>query len=151
MRRAVLLFALTCCIWHAPAQTAREDIEKNPLLSAGKYFAYQAPATTQTAPPAGYKAFYLSSFARHGSRHLTKEKKYTEPLQILWDARKAQMLTPTGEKTLKIATELYDRAKGRYGELTEKGARQHRTDSENVPELSGSVCRWSARRCPVYL
>lgn len=149
MKKAVLLFTLACCSWNVSAQTAREDIEKNPLLSAGKYFAYQAPTTTQTAPPAGYKAFYLSSFARHGSRHLTKEKKYTETLQILWDAEKAQMLTPSGEKTLKIATELYDRAKGRYGELTEKGARQHRELIQrmfrNYPEVFADGVHVDAR------
>lgn len=150
MKTATLFFAaLCCCTWSATAQTAREEIDQNPLLAGGKYFAYQAPTDKQTAPPAGYKAFYLSSFARHGSRHLTKEYKYTEPLHLLQKAEQEKVLTEKGVKTLKVVTELYQRAKGRYGELTEKGARQHRELARrmfrNYPQLFADGVHVDAR------
>lgn len=150
MKTATLFFAaLCCCTWSATAQTAREEIDQNPLLAGGKYFAYQAPTGVQTASPAGYKAFYLSSFARHGSRHLTKEYKYTEPLYLLQKAEQEKALTEKGLKTLKIVTELYQSAKGRYGELTEKGARQHQELAQrmfrNYPELFADSVHVDAR------
>lgn len=149
MKRTALVWALVCCAWNATAQTAREEIDQNPLLAGGKYFAYQAPTERQTAPPAGYKAFYLSSFARHGSRHLTKEYKYTEPLHLLQKAEQEKALTEKGLKTLKVVTELYRRAKGRYGELTEKGARQHRELARrmfrNFPQLFADGVHVDAR------
>lgn len=149
MKTATLLLAFVCCAWNATAQTAREDLDRNPLLAGGKYFAYQAPSDAQTAPPAGYKAFYLSSFARHGSRHLTKEYKYTEPLHLLQKAEQEKALTEKGVKTLNVVTELYNRAKGRYGELTEKGARQHRELAQrmfrNYPEVFADGVHVDAR------
>lgn len=149
MKTTALFFSLLCCAWSATAQTAREEIDQNPLLAGGKYFAYQAPTGVQTASPAGYKAFYLSSFARHGSRHLTKEYKYTEPLHLLQKAEQEQALTGKGLKTLEVVNELYQRAKGRYGELTEKGARQHRELAQrmfhNYPELFADSVHVDAR------
>ena len=60
----------------AIAQSAFEEINTNPALSAGKYYAYQAPEAKLTPVPEGYTPFYISTFARHGSRYLTKKKKY---------------------------------------------------------------------------
>lgn len=68
------------------AQSAFEEIQSNPALAAGKYYAYQAPETSLTPAPEGYTPFYISTFARHGSRYLTKKKKYDTPLSILREA-----------------------------------------------------------------
>lgn len=74
-------------------QSAREEIGKNPALAAGKYYAYQAPEEKLTPAPAGYEPFYISMFARHGSRYLTKEKKYAAPLSLLLEADEEGVLT----------------------------------------------------------
>ena len=126
MKKIVLLalsatFALT-----ASAQSAWEEIRQNPVLAAGKYMAYQAPEEKQITVPAGYEPFYLSAFARHGSRYLTKQKKYDEPLATLEAAQQAGKLTPDGQRALDIIRRMAREAQGRYGELTPKGARQHR-------------------------
>lgn len=115
--------ALPLCV---QGQTAREEIDGNPALAAGKYYAYEAPDEKLTPAPAGYTPFYISMFARHGSRYLTKEKKYTQPLSILLAAEKAGVLTSDGRQALKVVTALAHEAEQRYGELTPKGARQHR-------------------------
>ena len=65
-------------------------------------------------------------FARHGSRYLTKQKKYDKPLAVLRDAEKQHILTADGKRALKIVESLAQEAEGRYGELTPKGAEQHR-------------------------
>lgn len=108
------------------AQSAFEEIQSNPALAAGKYYAYQAPETSLTPAPEGYTPFYISTFARHGSRYLTKKKKYDAPLNILREAAQHNQLTADGKRALKIIESLAAEAEGRYGELTPKGAQQHR-------------------------
>lgn len=108
------------------AQSAFEEIQHNPALAAGKYYAYQAPETSLTPAPEGYTPFYISTFARHGSRYLTKKKKYDAPLNILREAAQRNQLTADGKRALKIIEQLAAEAEGRYGELTPKGAQQHR-------------------------
>lgn len=108
------------------AQSAFEEIQSNPALAAGKYYAYQAPETSLTPAPEGYTPFYISAFARHGSRYLTKKKKYDTPLSILREAAQRNQLTADGKRALKIIESLAAEAESRYGELTPKGAQQHR-------------------------
>ncbi len=110
----------------AIAQSAFEEINTNPALSAGKYYAYQAPEAKLTPVPEGYTPFYISTFARHGSRYLTKKKKYDSPLSILKEAARQHKLTTDGQRALNIIEKLAEEAAGRYGELTPKGAQQHK-------------------------
>lgn len=122
---AMLLLALPVSL-SVNGQNAYDEICADPLLAAGKYYAYQAPDVQLTKAPAGYKPFYISMFARHGSRYLTKEKKYAEPLSLLLEADEEGVLTPDGKRALKVIASLSQEAEGRYGELTPKGAQQHR-------------------------
>ena len=79
-------------------------------------------------------------FARHGSRYLTKEKKYAAPLSLLLEADEEGVLTPDGKRVLKVVASLAQEAEGRYGELTPKGAQQHR-------EFDKTGCFTVTRRC----
>lgn len=126
MKNFVAVVCLCGVAGMAMAQTVREEIRQNPALAAGKYYAYQAPEVTLTSAPDGYEPFYISAFARHGSRYLTKEKKYTEPLGILRNADEAGVLTPDGKRALEVVSRLAEEAENKYGELTPKGVRQHR-------------------------
>lgn len=109
------------------SQTAREEISKNPALAAGKYYAYEAPISVQVSKaPSGYKPFYISAFARHGSRYLTDEEKYAEPVSVLRRAAREGYLSDDGKRALRIIERLWSEADHRYGELTAKGAAQHR-------------------------
>ncbi len=126
MKRLFLLVPLFCASLVVSAQSARDEIRRNPELAAGKYYAYQAPDVELTPVPEGYEPFYISVFARHGSRYLTKQKKYDKPLTILRDAEKQGILTADGKRALKVVESLAKEAEGHYGELTPKGAQQHR-------------------------
>lgn len=126
MKKTLLLALSAAWALTASAQSAWDEIRQNPVLAAGKYMAYQAPEEKQIAVPDGYEPFYLSTFARHGSRYLTKQKKYDEPLATLEAAQQAGKLTPDGQRALDIIRRMAREAQGRYGELTPKGARQHR-------------------------
>ena len=101
-KKALFMVCLCGFATMAVAQSAREEIRQNPALAAGKYYAYQAPDVVLTPAPDGYEPFYVSAFARHGSRYLTKEKKYAEPLAVLQAADKAGVLTADGKRTLQV-------------------------------------------------
>lgn len=108
------------------SQTARDEIIQNPALAAGKYYAYEAPVLDKVSKaPAGYEPFYISAFARHGSRYLTDEEKYAEPVSVLRKADREGYLTTDGKKALQVMERLWKEAENRYGELTAKGAAQH--------------------------
>lgn len=126
MKRLFLVIPLFCAALSVSAQSAKEEIRQTPALAAGKYYAYQAPDVQLTPAPEGYEPFYISMFARHGSRYLTKQKKYDKPLAILRHAERQGILTDDGKRALKVVESLAKEAEGRYGELTPKGAEQHR-------------------------
>ena len=126
MKRLFLVIPLFCAALSVSAQSAKEEIRQTPALAAGKYYAYQAPDVQLTPAPEGYEPFYISMFARHGSRYLTKQKKYDKPLAILRNAERQGILTDDGKRALKVVESLAKEADGRYGELTPKGAEQHR-------------------------
>lgn len=142
MKKILVYVFLSVCAGTAWAQSAKEEIAKNPALAAGKYYAYQKPEDSLTLPPEGYEPFYISTFARHGSRYLTKPEKYERPMAVLRTAQEHGALTATGMKVLKIIEALAGEAEGRYGELTPKGRQQHRELVKrmfrNYPEIFGS-------------
>ena len=107
------------------SQTARDEIALNRFLSAANFYAYPVPTVKQTPPPAGYKPFYISAYARHGSRYLVNADEYNKPFDILKEADKNGVLTEKGKQTLQVLDSLVRMASGRYGELTPLGARQH--------------------------
>lgn len=121
------------------AQTAKEEIFADIYKSAANYYAYPTPTAKMTPPPSGYKPFYLSHYARHGSRYLINSDDYESPLRILKKAQNEGVLTELGEKTLMIMDSVCRMANGRYGELTALGARQHKDIADrmyrNFPEV----------------
>lgn len=149
MRRFILLSLLCCLALGMSAQTAKEEIFENIHLSAANHYAYPEPDFKMTAPPKGYRPFYLSHYARHGSRYRVNPDDYTKPLAILREAEKDGMLTELGKKTLDIVDSLARMAEGRYGELTPLGARQHRGIAkrmyENFPEVFQGEAEVDAR------
>ena len=135
--KKILLITLSAVVsLTAVAQSAWDEIKMNPKLAAGKYMAYEYPEDKVVAPPEGYKPFYVSMYARHGSRYLTDKEKYDYPLDILTAADSAGKLTDDGKRALAVIKRLAAEAEGRYGELTPKGAAQHRS------LVVGMVNRW---------
>lgn len=149
MRRFILLTVLCCLALGMSAQTAKEEIFADIHRSAANYYAYPQPSAVQTAPPAGYKPFYLSHYARHGSRYLINPADYEKPLEILTEADRNNVLTDLGRKTLLIVDSVAHMARSRYGELTPLGARQHRGIAErmyrNFPEVFRGEAEIDAR------
>lgn len=106
-------------------------------LRAYPYTDNDAPA--QTPPPAGYRPFHMEHYGRHGSRWLIGENDYKTPVRRLEAAERNGKLTPLGEKTLAVLRDVEKVSHKRLGELSDKGAVQHRAIgrrmAQNYPEI----------------
>lgn len=144
---ALLSFAMS-----ASAQMTKENVLKDIRNTAGIYSVYPDVACVQTPAPDGYEPFYISHFGRHGSRWHTSYRTYERPLGRLRQGHEEGKLTPVGEEVYAIVKVLADDARGRYGELSPRGVREHRHIAERMylsfPEVfstdHGRVCRIEA-------
>jgi len=131
--RKLLLFALLALTnTSVCAQNIREELKHDIIKAGSNYYAYQGPTRPLTPAPAGYKPFYLSSYARHGSRYLIKEQEYDYPYRELQKANEAGKLTELGQKAFRLLGYLGEDASGRYGDLTPLGAMQHQQIAQRM-------------------
>ncbi len=56
------------------AQSTREAILEDIARTGGVYYAYPVKEAIATPPPKGYKPFYISHYARHGSRWINRNR-----------------------------------------------------------------------------
>lgn len=112
------------CIY---GRSARDLISEDPNRAGGVYYAYPGPAENygKDVPP-GYEAFYVSHYGRHGSRYLISDDDYRRVIDRLADASAAGALTVAGEKLRSQLDTVWSEARGRGGELTPLGTRQHK-------------------------
>ena len=91
MRQLLIACVALAAALPAAAQTTKEEMLASPEKTAGVYYAYPAPESTDhyTKAPKGYTPFYISHFGRHGSRYLISDSEYTNPMETLERADKA--------------------------------------------------------------
>ena len=141
MKRLKIIFVFLGLMLTASAQTAREEIKANKYLSASNYVDYDNnPATKALTPaPEGYEPYLMNHYGRHGSRWLTSESSYTNPLESLRKAKEQGKLTATGEDVLRQVETVYASSIKRLGDLSTVGERQHhgigRRMAQNFPEI----------------
>ena len=120
----LLILALPCAVC---AQQSLEEIRADVTLCGSCYVSYRAPeARTFTAPPEGYVPVYISHYARHGARFLLEPHQYAAPWRSLHRADSLHILTPEGQRVMKVLDVMMEKSSGRLGELTDIGAEQHR-------------------------
>lgn len=107
------------------AQSPLDDIRACPEKAGGVYYAYPVTESLNTAPPKGYKPFYISHYGRHGSRYLISDNDYINVINIFDKAKDAGVLTDLGLDVKVRLDSVWKEAEGRGGELTPLGARQH--------------------------
>lgn len=149
MLKSYLLLAFMGMSLVAGAQTAREEIHENILLSGSNHMAYIAPTKPLTAAPKGYEPFYINHYGRHGSRWLIGKDEYSRPIKMLEDADAAGKLTALGKETLAKLKEFYPCTVNRLGDLTSVGERQHhgigKRMTQNFPEVFSGDAQVDAR------
>lgn len=125
----------------ATAQTTDEELRVHSEFTASNYLVYPEPAANvkYTKAPAGYKAFYLSHYGRHGSRYHHSADEYKYLLETLSKADSLGKLTETGKQALAYSRVLTSEAAPRTGDLTQVGVRQHqgiaKRMAKNFPEI----------------
>ena len=153
--RTALLLIFSLFILTTSAQSASEiaGFDKDYKFELYRPYPAEFRDTKFTPAPKGYKPFYMSHLARHGSRWHSGFKTYTYPLNILEAAEKAGELTEVGKRYLADLRIIVDDATNRDGELSPLGFEQHRSVAErmveNYPEIFRKNCYIDARSTTV--
>lgn len=107
------------------AQSAYDEILENPQKAGGLYYLYPVTTSLNTKAPKGYEPFYISHYGRHGSRYLVSDEEYSTPYVTFKKAEENGALTAKGKDLAKRLEAAWKDARGRSGELTQIGVRQH--------------------------
>ena len=144
--RTTLLLILSFVSLYATAQSATEisTFDKDYKYELYRPYPAENIDTDFTPAPKGYKPFYMSHLARHGSRWHSSSKTYNFTLNALKAADKAGELTALGKRYLADMKVIAADASDRSGELPPLGFEQHRTVAErmveNYPEIFHKSC-----------
>lgn len=104
----------------------RKEILANPATTGGIYYAYPVhEIQAETPAPEGYNPFYVSHYGRHGSRYLTDDHRYKDPLDFFIAQEEAGNLTETGREVLRALRAVWVEAEGKGGKLSCVGMQQH--------------------------
>ena len=132
----VLLGALT--VW-AQAPSALDQLKADPKKAYGTDYPYLFQDAAMTRAPRGYKPFYISHYARHGSRYYWNETLYRNLDTLLDAASRKNLFTPEGQAFYERFLELRPELMTGISELTQVGWDQHqriaRTMYNRFPEV----------------
>ena len=116
-----------------------QQLKDNPRKAYGNDYPYQQDPTTLTKSPSGYKPFYISHYARHGSRYYWSAQLYRDLDTLLTAAHLRRQLTAEGEAFYGRFMAAKDELMTGISELTQLGWEQHqsiaRTMYNRFPEV----------------
>lgn len=141
---ATLLLAVASVL-AAGAQARLAEVTSDLGKAGGVYYAYPVNESKNTPAPKGYEPFYISHYGRHGSRYLISDNDYTAPAEVLRHAKQHNALTPLGLDVLARLDSVYTEARGRGGELSPLGARQHHDIAHRMYDAFPQVFAKDAR------
>ena len=107
---------------HDTRQEILSDIDK----AGGFHYMYPEDQPRPTAPPKGYKPFYISHLGRHGARFALGSTVYGDLLAVFEKGHEKGWLTPEGEALYEAYKVWYPQVARREGNLTRQGQEQHR-------------------------
>ena len=127
MKKTILTLLLGFAALTTWAQTADAltQLKENPRKAYGNDCPYLFETAPMTKAPRGYKPFYISHYARHGSRYNWSSKLYKDLDTLLTTAHEKQLLTPEGETFYRKFIAVKDELMTGVGELTQLGWEQH--------------------------
>lgn len=124
--------------------------------AGNQYYAYPVPGNgiPELSPaPEGYAPFHMEHYGRHGSRWRINPKEYSNAVEFLQKAHDKGILTPRGETLFEEIKTIAEDSKGRLGELTPLGHRQHRGIANrmalNFPEIFNDATLLDAKSTEV--
>jgi len=141
MKRLLNVFVLVLLAISVTAQVLPplEQLKLTPRKAYGNDYPYKQEVTKLTKAPRGYKPFYISHYARHGSRYYWNDKLYKELDTLLTDAHERHLLTSEGESFYEKFSAAKRELMTGVSELTQLGWEQHqgiaRTMYNRFPEV----------------
>lgn len=124
----------------------RQEVLENTHFASGSYAPYpDVSGEKYTAPPKGYKAFYISHYGRHGSRFLITGQYYHSVMRSLRLADSLGVLSSKGRELSEKVKAVADYSNGRYEDLTVLGASQQRGIARRMYANFPTVFRKGAR------
>ena len=142
MRRVLTTLLFTLCSLLVLAQSsipALEQLQADPRKAYGTDYPYAFKMEPLTPAPRGYKPFYISTYARHGSRYYWNDRLYKQLDTLMKAAHEKQLLTDEGEAFYARFIEAEKELMTGISELTELGWQQHqgiaRTMYERFPDV----------------
>lgn len=135
----VLLSLLVVSTSWGQTSSALDQLKADPRKAYGTDYPYQLKTEKLTKTPSGYKPFYISHYARHGSRYYWTPTLYRELDALLTEASNKDLLTPAGKAFYKRFMAVKSELMTGVSELTDLGWQQHqgiaRVMYNNFPEV----------------
>lgn len=139
-RIAVLFLSiLASIVASGQGRSVMNQLKTDPRKAYGTDYPYELTTGKLTKAPKGYKPFYISHYARHGSRYYWTPVLYRELDVMLTIAHDKHLLTPVGEAFCKRFMDVKSELTTGVSELTDLGWQQHqgiaRVMYDNFPEV----------------
>ena len=141
MKRFLTSILTVLCALAALAQNvpALEQLKADPRKAYGTDYPYGFKMKPITPSPRGYKPFYITGYARHGSRYYWNDRLYKQLDTLLLAAHEKQLLTDEGEAFYARFLDAKQELMTGISELSDLGWQQHqqiaRTMYERFPEV----------------
>ena len=118
----LMLLAVTAM---AQGNSVLDQLKADPKKAYGTDYPYPYQSVQMTKAPRGYKPFYISHYARHGSRYYWNDMLYKNLDTLITTAHKKNLLTAEGEKFYEKFTEAKQELMTGVSELSQLGWEQH--------------------------
>ena len=141
MKRFLISIVTVLCAIGTLAQNvpALEQLKADPRKAYGTDYPYGFKMEPITPSPRGYKPFYITGYARHGSRYYWNDRLYKQLDTLLLAAHEKQLLTDEGEAFYARFLDAKQELMTGISELSDLGWQQHqqiaRTMYERFPDV----------------
>lgn len=141
MKKRLLVIALmfSCFATWAQTQSVLDQVKADPKKAYGNDYPYLFETGELTKSPKGYKPFYISHYARHGSRYYWNSSLYNQLDTLMTEAYEKNLLTEEGKAFYKKFMDAKPELMAGISELTQLGWEQHqdiaRTMYNRFPEV----------------
>ena len=128
----LFLVLMSLSMW-GQGKSAMDQLKEDPRKAYGNDYPYPTHLkTVLTKAPKGYKPFYISHYARHGSRYYWTEQLYKDLDTLLTLAHEKHLLTTQGEMFYNKFMAAKDELMTGVSELTQLGWEQHQSIARNM-------------------
>ena len=127
MKKILTFLVLLATALMAAAQNPNvmNELQADPMKAYGNDYPYKFVPGNNTKAPKGYKAFYISHYARHGSRYYWNSTLYKNLDTLLTAAKEKNLLTDEGKAFADKFFDAKDELMTGISELTQLGWEQH--------------------------